>query len=212
MTSVESQTLPETPDIARRPGDAFLWQYPLIALGCQVALATLAYLGRIGGVWLILSALLLIVIVFAMVFVTMFGISALVDRRFKRAAAVLLAPVILISPLLLPILPVEYAALDLMRLYYNKGTYDSTAAKLAPADRALKVVFFDWGGEGFMLAPTEYSLVYDESGEIALPDEVRSRAWRDRVYPQLHWNEDQCVISARHLVGHYYSVAMHCSD
>jgi hypothetical protein len=212
MISVENRAPAEMSGVVREPGDIFVWKYPLVALGCQLALATLAYLDRIGGVWLILAALLLIVIVFAAVIVTLLGIAALAGRMFKRAAAILLAPVIIITPLVLPIFSGEYLALDLIRFYYNKSTYDAAITKLAPTERALRVVFFDWGATGFMLTPTEYSLVYDESGEIALPDDERSREWRDRVYSQQHWNEGQCVTtSARRLAGHYYSVGMLCS-
>lgn len=212
MTSIEHETPGETSEITHQADDVFLWRYPLAAVGCELTLATLAYLSRVADVWLILTALLLILTVFATMVVTTMGIAALLGGMFKRAAAVLLVPVILISPLILPILPSEHVTFDLIRFYYNKRAYDAAIAKLAPTERTLKVVFFYWGAEGFMLAPTEYFLVYDESGEIALPDQERSRAWRDRVYPQEHWDEDACVtISARHLVGHYYSVATHCS-
>jgi hypothetical protein len=211
VPEVTVQTRGETSKVTHQADDVFLWRYPLVALGCELTLATLAYLSRVAQIWLILAALLLILTVFATMVVTGLGVAALVSGMFKRAAAVLLVPVILISPLILPILPAEYAGLDLIRFSCNKGTYDAVIAKLAPAERVSKVVSFDWGVTGFLLAPTNYSLVYDESGEIALPDEERSRDWRDRVYTQERWDEDHCVTSARHLIGHYYSVTISCS-
>jgi hypothetical protein len=212
VTSVESDPAAhQASPISGHPDDRFLWTVPLFALGCEITLAVLTYLERLHGAWLILALVLFVLIVSVMIFVAGIGILALAKGRFKRAAALLLAPLIVASPFIFPIVPFEYHGLELLRLYLNKGYYDAVIEKLPAAERASKVVFFDWGATGFMLAATDYALVYDESGESALPDEARSQAWNDRVYPQEHWDVNHCVTSAHHLIGHYYSVAIRCA-
>lgn len=191
--------------------DRFLWGFPLVALCCEMTLVTLAYLERHGAGWLIVAVILFALVASAMIIVAVIGVVDVVGGNFKRAAALLLAPFIVASPFIFPIRPLEYRALELVRLYVNKGYYDAVIAKTPLTERASKVVFFDWGATGFMLAATDYSLVYDESGEIALPDEERSQEWKDRVYPREHWDAYRCVTCARHIIGHYYSVAINCS-
>jgi hypothetical protein len=172
----------------------------------------LTYLERTGGSSLILALLLFIPVALVMIVVALVGVFSLVRGRFKRAAALLLAPFILFSPFIFPIGPLEYVTLDLMRFYLNRGKYAEVIDKLPPAERASKVVFFYWGVIGFLSATTDYWLVYDESGEVALPDEERSQAWKDRVYSERHYlTDDHCVTSAYRLSGHYYSMAMACS-
>jgi hypothetical protein len=212
MTSIDGdQTPQEAASAPPEPNDAFLWGYPLFALCCEIILATLTYLERTGGSSLILAFLLFIPIALVMIVLALVGVFSLVRGRFKRAAALLLAPFILFSPFIFPIGPLEYMTLDSMRFYLNKGKYAEVIDKLPPVERASKVVFFYWGVTGFLSATTDYWLVYDESGEIALPDEERSQAWKDRVYPEQHLVDDHCVTSAYRLSGHYYSFAMSCS-
>jgi len=212
MTSSESDPAVQEPAaIGGKSDDRFLWGFPLFALCCEITLVTLTYLERLGVGWLILAGVLLFLVVSVMVVVAAFGVVDVVRGRFKRAAALLLAPFIVASPLIFPIWAFQFRAVELVRLYLNKGYYDAVIEKLPPAERASKVVFFGWGATGFMLAATDYSLVYDESGEIVLPDVERSQEWKDRVYPREHWDAYRCVTSARHVVGHYYSVAISCS-
>jgi hypothetical protein len=212
VTSIESD--PATQEASANGGkseDRFLWGWPIFALGSEIGITIVWYLERLGGGWLILAGVLFVLVVSVMVFVAGIGFLDLVRGRFKRGASLLLAPCIIASPFIFPIWPLEGRAIELIRLYLNKGYYDAVIEKIPPAERASKVVFFDWGATGFMLAPTDYSLVYDESGEIALPDEERSDAWRDKVNSQEHWERHHCVTSAYHLAGHYYSVAIDCS-
>src|SRR5262249_9988405 len=90
------------------------------------------------------------------------------------------------------------------------GTYyDAVIQELPPAERTLKVVFFKWGSTGFLDAASYFWLVYDESGEIALPDEERSQAWKDRGYPEHRLVDEHCLTSTQRLSSHYYSMAMH---
>lgn len=212
MTSIESDAPSQQASaIGGLSDDRFLWVVPLLALCSVITLTIFTYLDRLSGDWLILAFVLFVPLVSLMILVGGMGIVALFKGRFKRAAALLLAPLMVAAPFIFPIMSFEYDALDLLRLYLNKGYYDAAIEKLPAAERASKVVLFQWGATGFMLAATDYALVYDESGEIALTDEERSQAWNDRVYPQEHWDVNHCVTSARHLTGHYYSVAIRCS-
>jgi hypothetical protein len=212
MTSIGGdQTSREAANAAREPNDAFLWGYLLFAICCEIILTALTYLERVGGGALLLAFFLFVLIALVMIVGALVGVVSLVKGRFKRAAALLLAPFVVVSPFLFPIGGFEYHALDLLRFYYNKSKYDEVIGKLSPAERASKVVFFNWGVTGFLSVSTDYSLVYDETGEVALPDSERSQSWKDRVYPQEHWDEEHCATSAHHLVGHYYSMAMYCS-
>jgi len=212
VTSVESgPAVEQSPAMGGQPDDRFLWRVPLFALACEITFAILMYLERVHAIWLLLGLLLLLLVVSAMIFAAGFGVVDVIRGRFKRAAALLLAPLIVALPFAFPILPFEYRGVEVLRLYLNKRHYDAAIEKLPAAERASKVVFFDWGATGSMLEPTDYSLVYDESGEIALPDAERSQAWKDRVYPQTHWVGDHCVTSAYRLAGHFYSMAARCS-
>ena len=212
VTSIESDRATQQASTIRgEPDDRFLWAFPLFALCCEIILTLLTYLERLGIGWLILAVVLFFLVVSIMIVMAGIALVDLVRGRFKRAAALLLAPFVVALPFIFPIWSLQYRTFELVRLYMNKGYYDAVIEKLPPAERASKVVFFDWGATGLMLATTDYSLVYDESGEIALPDEKRSQAWKDRVYPQEHWDAYHCVTSARHVIGHYYSVAIRCS-
>jgi hypothetical protein len=151
------------------------------------------------------------VVVSVMIVAAVIGFVDLIRGKFRRAAALLLAPLIVASPFIFPIWPFEFRAIELMRFFLNKGYYDAMIEKIPPAERASKVVFFKWGSTGFLDAASYHSLVYDESGEIALPEEERSQAWKDRVYPEHRLDDEYCVTSAKHLVGYFYSLVEHCS-
>jgi hypothetical protein len=212
VTSIERD--PATQEATANSGksDRFLWGFPLFALCSAIVLTISFYLESLGGVWFTLAGgVLFFLVVSATLVMGAVGFFDVVRGRFKSAASLLLAPLIVASPFVFPIWPFEFRALDLMRLYLNKGYYDAVIEKIPPAERASKVVFFDWGVTGFLDAASYYSLVYDESGQIALPDEERSQAWKDRVYPEHRLLDEYCVTSADHLSGYFYSVVQHCS-
>lgn len=62
---------------------------------------------------------------------------------------------------------------------------------------------FDWGG--FMLNPVD--LIYDESDELALPPERRSKAWWKKVERS---EFVACTHSAKKLKAHFYVVRFGC--
>jgi hypothetical protein len=213
VTSIERDPAAQQPStIGGQSDDRFLWRFPLFALGCEIGLAALTYLERISGGSLVLALFLLIFIVLGMLVIAGAGIVALFRAKFKRAAALLLAPFIIAAPLLFPILRYEEVAFDLIRFHLTKARYAEVIDKLSPAERASRILFFDWGKEGVAVsASTEYSLVYDESGEIALPIEERSQSWKDRASREKrYFSDENCLAQAYRLSGNYYSALMNC--
>jgi len=210
MTSVAGDhSSRDAPSSVRPLVDRFLWAFPLLALCCGIGLAALEYLERISGGSLVLALFLLILIVLAMLIM---GILALLRGKFKRAVALLLAPFIIAAPLLFPILRYEEVAFDLIRFNFTKARYATVVDKLPPAERASRILFFSWGKEGLAVTATnEYWLVYDESGEIALPVEERSQSWKERAIKEKgYFSDENCLAEAYRLSGHYYSAAVRC--
>jgi hypothetical protein len=203
------QTSPKASAAVRHAGDPFLWGIPLSAFCCGIFLVALDYLERISGGSFVLAVVLFILVVLATL---VMAVLALVRGRFMRAAALLIAPVIVGFPYFSPMLGYEEIALDLMRFHLTKGRYTEVIDKLSPAERASRVVIFPWGAEGLAVTATsEYWLVYDESGQIALPEKERSQDWKDRANKEKgYFSDEKCLAEARRLSGHFYSAAMHC--
>jgi hypothetical protein len=213
MTSIESDPTAESASaIDARSDDRFLWGFPLSALCCVIILAALVYVERISGGSLVLAAFLFVLVLVATLVIAFVGIVALVKGRFKRAAALLLAPFIIASPFLFPTPPYEDVAFDLMRFYLTRAKYDEVIDRLSPTERASRILFFDWGKVGLAVTSTTvYWLVYDESEEIARPVEERSQSWKDRAARErLYFSDEKCLAEARRLTGHYYSAFMSC--
>jgi hypothetical protein len=148
MTSIESDPATQLPSaIPRKSVDRFLWGFPLFALGCEAFLVALNYLERINGSFIV-TLLFFALIVLIMLVIALVGIVALLKGRFKCAAALLLAPCMILAPFLFPILRYEEFALDFIRFQLTKGTYAEVVDKLSPAERASRILFFDWGSEG----------------------------------------------------------------
>jgi hypothetical protein len=215
MASLEgNHTSTAVSDAIHRSDDRFLWGFPLFAIGCEIFLATLNYLERInGGFAFIVTLLFFALIALGMAVVALAGIVALAKGRFKRASSLLFAPLIIASPFLFPILSYQEFAFDWLRFLVTKEKYTQVIDHMSPAERASRIVSFGWGETGFAgIATTHYSLVYDESGEIAVPEQERSQAWKDKAEKErLYSSDEQCLPAVVHrLSGHYYSVVMYC--
>jgi len=213
VTSVESHPATRQPSaIGGTSDDRFLWGFPLFALCCEVFLAALTYLERIRAGSFLVMLLFLALVVVIMLVIAVVGVIALLRGRSKRAATLLLAPFIIATPFLFPVLRYEEFAFDLIRFHFTQGTYAEVVDGLSPAERASRILFFDWGNEGFVAsAGSQYWLVYDESGEIALPVEERSQSWKERANKEKrYFSDEKCLAEAHRLSGDYYSAAMRC--
>lgn len=200
--------------LARWARNRFLWRYPTIALAytavSEVADYCFIHAGRgffltimlSFGQLLLSAAFLLLAAVF------------LIKRRLKLASAVALAVFILASPFFDRWFgEAAELAIDQMRFRFLRKQYETAIAKIPAGERASTVVFFEWGSMGFAVTGTaHYWLVYDESGEIALPDAERTEAWKGKVYPK-HGEliDKDCMTRAYRLSGHYYSMMTGCT-
>jgi hypothetical protein len=213
MTSIDSgPAIPRPSAISPRSVDRFLWGFPVFALGCEVFLAALKYVERFNGSFIV-TFLFFALIALIILAIALVGIVFLLRGRFKNAAALLLAPFIIAAPFLYPILRYEDFVFDFIRFQLTKGTYVEAVDRLSPAERASRILFFGWGNEGLagISGSSEYWLVYDESGEIALPAGARSQSWKDRANKEKgYFSDEKCLAEAHHLGGHYYSAAMRC--
>ena len=96
------------------------------------------------------------------------------------------------------------------RLALTRGQYERAVADLPHADGAPRFKTFVWGDTGFAVtASVSRTLVYDESGEVALGAEQRSQAWRERM---LATDEGRRVLRqeagghaiVKRISGHFY--------
>lgn len=211
MTSTDGHRIsPKTSAGVRRAGGPLVWGIPPLALCCGVGLAALIYLARIDGGSLPLALFLFVVLGVAALIIAAVD---LVKRRWARAAALVLVPLMLALPVVYdPILEYEFSILDLTRFNLTKEKYTQVIDKLSPAERASRIVIFDWGQMGMVPSTThEFWLVYDESGEIALPEEQRSQAWKDKATREgSYFSDDRCVAKGYRLSGHYYFAELVC--
>jgi hypothetical protein len=188
-----------TPRTVRRSPDAFAWGYPASVAACLI-------------VSTFFEPLLLVIVIVVAIFLLL-AVVALFRRRFKRASALVLGPLIFISLYVFQIGWMLDVPRDLIRFYYHKKEYAAAIDALPPAERTSRVVFFNWGSSGFVGSGTSYFwLVYDESGEVALPDGDRTEAWKDKVYPEhSEFTDKECLTKAHRLIGHYYSMMTSCT-
>ena len=160
----------------------------------------------------LITILLLLATALTLTIFSSIGLLALYKRRFKRAATLLLGPIVFIPMYLSQLGWTLAIPFELVRFYYHRAEYAAVIDKLSPPERASKVVFFYWGVTGFLSVTTDFWLVYDESGQIELPDTERSQAWKNRVYPERPYLVDEhCVMSTYRLSGYYYSMKLSCS-
>ncbi|MBV8755389.1 MAG: hypothetical protein JO328_21255 [Hyphomicrobiales bacterium] len=153
-----------------------------------------------------------ILIALIMAVTALVGLVALIKGKFKRAASLLLAPFIVASPFLFPVLSYQDFAFDWLRFLFTKEHYAQVIGQMSPAERASRIVPFGWGEEGFAgIGNAHFLIVYDESGEIALPEQERSQAWKARAEKdKLYFDDQNCLVVIGRLSGHYYSVAERC--
>jgi hypothetical protein len=209
MTLTDYRRIPPSARV-RHAGGPLVWGIPPLALCCGIGLAALTYLERISGGSLFLAVFLFSLLVLAALIAA--GVD-FVKRRPMRAAVLLLAPFLLAFPVLYsPFLEYEYYVLDLLRFQLSKEKYSEVIDKLSSDERASRIVAFRWGAQGMVPSSTdEFWLVYDESGEIARPQEERSVAWKDKAAKQVsYFSDGQCITKGYRLSGHYYSAEVTC--
>src|SRR6267378_2565508 len=105
-----------------------------------------------------------------------------IQRRWRRAVSVLAAPGIayaFFAALGAAGLDTTNARFELTRPYYL-----AQIAQTSRTDNKPRFKLFAWGEDGGIAGPNIfYTLIFDESDEIARPAGLRSREWNDRVEP-----------------------------
>lgn len=181
--------------------DAFLWKLVILIISI-FAIQTFAHFIDVSSVLAIPVALISPIIEASFLY---FGIKHIVKRRYKSAMSLMLA-----IPLLMLVagIPFIYGGCTLKTARYIKVTlsedqYLKAINETKPDAHGFRFKEFPWGG--FMSNPV--ILVYDESDELALPQEQRSEAWwkklRDSPFAQ-------CRYSVQKIKSHFYAVDFGC--
>lgn len=103
-----------------------------------------------------------------------------------------------------------YRRIDVARLWLWGATYDATMAFTEQVGQS-RVALRSWGDNGMFGSATIYTLVYDETGEIAIPTESRSPLWRNQVEEHLGQMVPRgCHATTRHAWGAYFIITAVC--
>ena len=100
-----------------------------------------------------------------------------ISRRWKRAISIFVAPCVAYALCW----TLAEIGLDAQRAHFEirKPFYQREISRLPAGVPRFKL--FPWGDLGFAAAITLYSVIYDESDEIALPSDQRSSEWLRRT-------------------------------
>jgi hypothetical protein len=214
MASVDSSAADKGVSILTRwTRNAFLWRYPLLALLFVSVENVVDYLDFHDERYFPLGLVLMLVGALLLATSLVLALTFLIKRRFKLAFAFALATIVLSSSMIFGtyVGQMFFSGIDRMRFHFLRDGYAAVIDRMSPQERASTVVFFDWGGSGFLSTSQSYWVVYDESGEISRPDAERSQAWIERVRPRNSLiNFRRCTTEAFRLSGHYYSATILC--
>src|SRR5262249_22941506 len=103
------------------------------------------------------------------------------------------------------------AVFDLIRFHAFAGYYEA-AVRGRPTADPRDAAFFDWGETSFLGSLTLYTLIYDESGDIALKARERNNFFYKKTMPARYGiiNDESCKTSGFPIKGHFYSVTITC--
>ena len=132
----------------------------------------------------------------------------LVKRRWRRVISVLLGPTVAVA---IFVFAAHFGVdADRIRFELTKSAYLKQTAQMSREGGGPLLAKFDWGELGGAgVANIFYSLVFDESDEIALPEGQRSEQWKQRAtekMPSLMRNEKGHDVDVRKMEGHVYLV------
>jgi hypothetical protein len=143
-----------------------------------------------------------------------FGVNAF-KRRWRRALSILAAPII--AAFFFSLLGWLGVTTERIRLEWWKSSYLAEIAALPPSADGIRLKTWDWGETGgAAVANFFWTLVYDESDQIALPPSGWSTEWLQKadksggIYSVIHHTRDDedyyRRFTVRHLTGHFYVV------
>jgi hypothetical protein len=152
----------------------FVW----VALLCLL-FAFGSDLDRIFNLYLALVPLLVLPALAIAIYWIVALIRNIVLRRWRRVASVLAAPVM--AYIIFAGAGAAGISPDWIRFEIGKGYYTDQVAKL-PETGEPRFKIFDWGQTGGVAVTNIiYTLIYDESDEIGLAPEARSKEWLQRA-------------------------------
>jgi hypothetical protein len=206
------------PRIAAKPAldareaipDRFTGSYTVWAALLFLLFTGLHELDRIFNLYLLVVPLVLVPTAVAFIaFLVAFARNG-IKWRWRRLVSLVAAPFAAWALLSL----VAWAGLTPQRIRFEWGRsfYAEEVARM-PAGEGARFKTWDWGGTGGVaVANIFYTLVYDESGEIALPLSRRSEAWKRRVGASTPMFSEPLegtpVVTVEKLTGHFYMVTV----
>jgi hypothetical protein len=168
-------------------------------------------LDRIFHLYVLLPPVLFFPALIVTVAVLVGAIRASLRRRWRRLASIVAAPP-LAWALLASLSHMGFGP-DWVHLQLQKRTYLEQIARCECGPVGLRFKTFDWGGTGGVaVANTDYTLIYDESDEIALPADTRTAGWNRKAGSWARWQPGPVAGDAYHsfdlraLRGHFYLV------
>ncbi|MHC1946675.1 hypothetical protein IF803_20040 [Bradyrhizobium sp. UFLA06-06] len=171
-------------------------------------------LDRALNLWLLLVPLLLLPALAVAIYWTVGLIRNLWLRRWRRLASIAAAPIAVW--IILAGAKAAGITSELMRFEIGKRYYVDQVEKLPRAGES-RLATFDWGQTGGVgVSNAIYTLVFDESDEIALSPARRSGTWWDRVNRQcsgttlcsLLQPAPEVSVSVRKVDGHFYLMTL----
>jgi Kef-type K+ transport system membrane component KefB len=129
----------------------------------------------------------------------------MIGRRWRRVLSVLAGPPVAF----LLIVAWSHTGYDLtwLRFEAKKAGYVADLPQARSFEPRMQ--WWHWGDNGFVITATKsYSIVFDESDEIALPPKQRSNGWRVRADHAdiAELIEEEHLGAIRKLDGHFYLV------
>jgi hypothetical protein len=135
-------------------------------------------------------------------------------RRWRRVISIVIAPIIA-GTFFLALEPFGVTT-ERIRLELWKSSYVADLDALPPSDDGIRLKTWNWGATGGAAAANFlWTLVYDDSDQIALPPSSWSAVWVEktgqvgsRLYSVVHNRRDgvDYHVNVTHLDGHFYVV------
>jgi hypothetical protein len=170
-------------------------------------------LDRIFNLYILLVPLLAIpAFVWLATMVIGLGVNAF-KRRWRRVISIVLAPIVA-GTFFLALEPLGVTT-ERIRLELWKSSYMAEVNALPTSDDGIRLKTWYWGSTGGVaVANFFWTLVYDESDQVALPPSSWSAEWVQKadqvgspLYPLVsHMRAGKSDVSVRHLNGHFYVV------
>ena len=188
--------------------DKFTVVYFLWTLVPLLIFAASNQLDRFLNLYLLVVPLVLLPAIVVVIALLASLVLNLVKLRWRRVLSVLVGPSVAFAIFVFA----DHQGLDADRIRFEltKSSYVKQTAQRSREGGEPLLAKFDWGEIGGAgAANLFYTLVFDESDELALPEEQRSEQWKQRVnakMPSLMRKVEGHHVDVRRMEGHFYLV------